>query len=111
MSAFGGIADIEWPGGIIKDLGRIMFAAVSQSTAVRQAVERHFADVRATVEQLAASQGEMARDIEKLQAANQEILAKMPTPPPKRPAPARKPIPTAPPSSRAPIPPHPLPHP
>jgi hypothetical protein len=79
--------------------------------AVRQAVERHFADVRATVEQLAASQGEMAREIEKLQAANEEILAKIPTPPPKRPAPARKPIPTAPPSSRAPIPPHPLPHP
>jgi hypothetical protein len=79
--------------------------------AVRQAVERHLADVRATVEQLAASQDQMAREIEKLQAANQEILEKIPTPPPKRPAPARKPIPTAPPSSRAPIPPHLLPHP
>jgi hypothetical protein len=79
--------------------------------AVRQAVERHLADVQATVEQLAAGQDQMAREIEKLQAANQEILEKIPTPPPKRPAPARKPIPTAPPSSRAPIPPHLLPHP
>jgi pyruvate/2-oxoglutarate dehydrogenase complex dihydrolipoamide acyltransferase (E2) component len=59
--------------------------------AVRQAVERHLADVRETVEQLAASQNQMAREIEKLQAANQEILAKIPTPPPQPPAaPARK---------------------
>ena len=52
--------------------------------AVRQAVERHLADVRATVEQLAASQDQMAREIEKLQAADIEILEKIPTPPPKR---------------------------
>jgi ElaB/YqjD/DUF883 family membrane-anchored ribosome-binding protein len=79
--------------------------------AVRQAVERHLADVRATVEQLVASQDQMAREIEKLQAANQEILEKIPTPPPKRLAPARKPTPTAPSRSQAPIPPRPLPHP
>jgi hypothetical protein len=61
--------------------------------AVRQVVERHLADVRETVEQLAASQNQMAREIEKLQAANQEILAKIPTPPPQPPAaPARKPV-------------------
>jgi hypothetical protein len=70
--------------------------------AVRQAVERNLADVRATVEQLAASQDQMAREIEKLQAANQEILGKIPTPPPKRPAPARKPAPTVPSPLRAP---------
>jgi hypothetical protein len=52
--------------------------------AVRQAVERHLADMRATVEQLAASQDQMAREIEKLQAADMEILEKIPTPPPKR---------------------------
>ena len=52
--------------------------------AVRQAVERRLADVRATVEQLAASQDQMAREIEKLQAADMEILEKIPTPPPKR---------------------------
>jgi uncharacterized membrane protein YheB (UPF0754 family) len=73
--------------------------------AVRQAVEQHLDDMRATVEQLAASQDETAREIETLQAANREILEKIPTPPPKRPAPARKPMPTAPPSSRAPLPP------
>ena len=53
--------------------------------AVRQAVERRLADVRATVEQLAASQDQMAREIEKLQTADMEILEKIPTPPPKRP--------------------------
>jgi hypothetical protein len=80
--------------------------------AVRQAVERHLADVRVTLEQLAASQDQMAREIEKLQAADQEILEKIPAPPPKRPAaPARKPTPTAPPTARAPIPPHLPPHP
>jgi hypothetical protein len=52
--------------------------------AVRQAVERHLADVQATVEQLAASQDQMAREIEKLQAADMEILEKIQTPPPKR---------------------------
>jgi hypothetical protein len=52
--------------------------------AVRQAVERRLADVRATVEQLAASQDQMAREIEKLQATDMEILEKIPTPPPKR---------------------------
>src|SRR5262249_43507679 len=61
-------------------------AAKQPIAAVRQAVERHLADVRATVEGLAASQDQMAREIEKLQAANREILEKIPTPPPKRPA-------------------------
>jgi hypothetical protein len=79
--------------------------------AVRQAVERHLADMRATVEQLAASQDEMAREMEKIRSANQEILEKIPTPPPKRPATARKPTPTAPSRSQAPIPPRPLSHP
>jgi hypothetical protein len=80
-------------------------------TNIAAVVERHLADVRATVEQLAASQDQMMREITKLQAANQEILEKIPTPPPKRPAPARKPTPIAPPSSRAPISPRLPPHP
>jgi hypothetical protein len=67
--------------------------------AVRQAVERHLAEVRATVEHIATSQEQMAGQITKLQAADEEILAKIPIPP-KRPATsARKPIPIAPPSS------------
>ena len=52
--------------------------------AARQAVERHLSDMRAIVEQLAASQEQMAREIEKLQAADIGILEKIPTPPPKR---------------------------
>jgi len=82
--------------------------------AVRQAIERHLADVRSTVEQLTTSQDQMARQIGQLQNTDKEILEKISAPPPqpqKRPAPARKYAPTAPPSSRAPIPPHPLPHP
>jgi hypothetical protein len=80
--------------------------------ALRQAVERPLADVRETVEQLAASHEQMAREITKLQAANEEILEKIPSPPAHRPAaPARKPMPIARPSSHAPIPPHLPPHP
>jgi hypothetical protein len=72
-------------------------------TGVRQAVERQLADMRETVEQLAAGQDQMVREITKLQAADEEILAKFPVPPPPRPSPARKPTPIAPPpSSRAP---------
>jgi hypothetical protein len=52
--------------------------------AARQAIEQNLADVRATVEQLAASQDQMTREIEKLQAADMQILEKIPTPPAKR---------------------------
>jgi hypothetical protein len=79
--------------------------------AVREAVERKLAEMRKTVEQLAAGQELMVREVDRLQAANEEILAKIPTPPPKRPAPHAKPTPTAPPPSRAPIPPRLPPHP
>jgi len=80
--------------------------------ALRQAVERPLADVRETVEQLAASQEQMAREITKLQAADEGILEKIPAPPAHRPAaPARKPMPIARPVSHAPIPPHLPPHP
>ncbi len=80
--------------------------------AVRQAVDQQLAEVRQSIEQLSVGQDEMAREIEKLQAANQEILEKIPTPPPKRPAsPARKLTPIAPSRSQALIPPRLLPHP
>jgi hypothetical protein len=58
-----------------------------------------------TVEQLAAAQDQMARQITSLQASDSEILKRVPAPPPLPPiAPARKPMqPTMPaPSSRAP---------
>src|SRR5215469_7039507 len=38
--------------------------------------------LRQTVAQITASQDQMAREVDRLQAANQEILAKMPEPPP-----------------------------
>jgi hypothetical protein len=76
-------------------------------SASRQTVEDRLAAVRQTVEQLAAGQGQMANEIIKLQAADQEILDKIPAPPPPRiAAPAHKPRPIAPPPPRA-LPPHP----
>jgi hypothetical protein len=80
--------------------------------AVRQAVERHLADMQATVERLAAGVDEVNREIGRLEVADEEILQKItPVPPPPRPTPARKPTPTAPSRSQAPIPPRPLSHP
>ena len=73
--------------------------------------------VQETVQELAAGQKQVTREIDKLESAVMEILEKIPAPPPRPPgAPARKPIsmpPTArttgaPPASRAPMPP---PHP
>jgi hypothetical protein len=62
--------------------------------ALRQTVERHLADVQEAVEKLTAGQDQMAREIEKLQAADTEILAKIASPLPQPPAaPARKPTP------------------
>lgn len=67
------------------------------------------AALRQTVEQLAASQDQMARVVDRLQGAVAEVLIKMPEPPPPPPiaaAPVHKPKAIAPPSSRAPVPPH-----
>ena len=50
--------------------------------AVRQTMEQRLAAQRETVEQLAARQDQMASEIKKLQAADQEILEKIPAPPP-----------------------------
>jgi len=70
------------------------------------------ATVRETVQEVAAGQEQMARDIARLESAVAELLLKTPEPPPQPPAaPARKPTPTVPPSSRTPIPPRPAPHP
>ena len=69
-----------------------------------QQITVDLAALRQTVKQLAAGQDQMSRDIEKLQAADVEILLRIPTSPPQTPAaPARKPIPALP-SSRASIP-------
>jgi hypothetical protein len=69
-----------------------------------QQMVQNLAALRQTVEQLAAGQDQIAREIKQVLAADMELLSKMPAPPPQPPAaPARKPMP-APPStsSRAP---------
>jgi hypothetical protein len=76
------------------------------SSADSEQVHRIALDLTAlgqTVERLAAGQEQMTREVERLQAADMEILAKIPSPPLQAPAaPARKPTPIAPPSSRHP---------
>ena len=90
-------------------------AAPSIDPEQMQQLTRSLTTLRQAVDQLAASQDQMSREIERVQKANVEILAKIPAPPPQRPVatPAHKPLPgpqssrtpMAPPSSRAPIPP------
>jgi hypothetical protein len=74
--------------------------------AARQTVEEQLAAVRQTIGQLAAGQDQMAGEIVKLQAADQEILGRIPAPPPPHgiAAPAHKPRPITPPSTRPPAP-------
>jgi hypothetical protein len=73
--------------------------------SLQQTIERQLGDVRVTVQQLTANQDQIVHKITELQAADEEILAKIPVPSPARPASARKPTPTAPPrTSRAPTP-------
>jgi hypothetical protein len=70
-----------------------------------QQITRSLAALEQSVEQLAAKQDQMARQIASLQAADLEILNRIPAPPPLPPAaPARKPMQTTKPSplSRAP---------
>jgi hypothetical protein len=69
-------------------------AAPSPELQQLKAMSFVFATVRQSVDQLAASQQQMASDIAKLRADQQELLHKMSAPPP-RPAaaPARKPVP------------------
>jgi hypothetical protein len=78
--------------------------AVQVQQQVQQMVQ-NLAAVRETVQELAAGQNQMAREIDKLESAVVEILMKMPERSPQPPAaPARKPTPLPPPSPR-PIPP------
>jgi hypothetical protein len=78
--------------------------AVQVQQQVQQMVQ-NLAAVRETVQELAAGQKQMAREIDKLESAVVEILMKMPERSPQPPAaPARKPTPLPPPSPR-PIPP------
>jgi VanZ family protein len=76
-------------------------AAPSVDPAQVQQIAQSVAAVRQTVEQLAAGQGQMARDIARLESAVAEILVKIPELPPQPATPSRKPT-VSPPSSRAP---------
>ena len=69
------------------------------------AMSLSLAALRQSVDQLAAGQEQMTRDITKLRAAEQDILDKISAPPPPRPAaaPARKPVPLMPPSQAPPV--------
>jgi hypothetical protein len=62
------------------------------------AISRSLTAVRQSVDQLAAGQQQMTREITKLQATKQDTLDKTPAPPPTSiGAPARKPVPLVPP--------------
>jgi hypothetical protein len=78
--------------------------APSLDPAQVQQMVQNLAALRQTVEQLAAGQDQIAREIKQVLAADMELLSKMPAPPPQPPAaPARKPMLAPPPtSSRAP---------
>jgi hypothetical protein len=74
--------------------------------AVQQTVEQQLAAVRQTVQQLSAGQDQVAHEITALQTSNQEILDKIPAPPPPRPTAALAHKPTPPTWSRGPMPPY-----
>src|SRR5215472_7062461 len=77
--------------------------APSLDPAQVQQITQSLAAMRETLQEVAGSQGSMARDVARLESAVAEILLKIPEPPPQPPvAPARKPTPV-PQSSRAPI--------
>ena len=82
-------------------------SAASLDPAQVQQMVQSFGTLRQTVEQMAAGQDELKRDIVQMHSAMIDVLAKVPEPPRQPPAAAgRKPVPAPPPSSsRPPIPP------
>ena len=95
-------------------------SAITAGELVQQLepITRDLTIVRRSLEQLAAKQEQMTQNIATLQAAEQDIRQKMSSPPPSRPAPARKPpeataqtpavqpssVPSPPPPGRPPLP-------
>jgi hypothetical protein len=79
-------------------------AARSPDQQQLNAMSLGVAGLQQSVDQLAAGQEQMTRDITKLQVAEQDILDKISAPPP-RPGgpPARKPVPVTPPSQARPV--------
>jgi hypothetical protein len=60
-------------------------AALRESVRQLDTGQEHLAALAQTVDQLAAGQDQIVHQIDVLQSANQEILEKIPAPPPKRP--------------------------
>jgi hypothetical protein len=80
-------------------------AALRESVQQLTARQESLAVMGQTVDQLAAGQDQMVHQIDMLQSANQEILAKIPASPPQPPAtPAHKPTPVHPARKLAPTP-------
>jgi hypothetical protein len=80
-------------------------AALRESVQQLDTSQQRLTVLRQTVDQLAAGQDQMVHQIDMLQSANQEILAKIPAPPPRPPAaPAHKPTPVHPARKLAPTP-------
>ena len=105
----GWVQQLGWtkaPGGSEKQAAPVAQTAPAIPSLDPEQVQRMARDLtamRETVQELAAGQNQMAREIAKLESAVVDILMKMPEPPPQPPAaPARKPTPVPPPSSRAP---------
>ena len=82
-------------------------SSASLDPAQVQQMVQSFGTLRQTVEQMAAGQDELKRDIVQMHSALIDVLVKIPEPPRQPPAAAgRKPVPAPPPSSsRPPIPP------
>jgi hypothetical protein len=81
---------------------RIAPATTSESQELLKSILVNLATVRQSVEQLAASQQQMASDIAKLKAAQPNIVGTISSDPPSQPAaaPAREPVRGAPQSSQ-----------
>jgi hypothetical protein len=78
-------------------------SAASLDPAQVQQMVQSFGTLRQTVEQMAAGQDELKRDIVQMHSALIDVLVKIPEPLRQPPAAAeRKPVPAPPPSSRAP---------
>ena len=81
-------------------------SAASLDPAQVQQMVQSFGTLRQTIEQMAAGQDELKRDIVQMHSALIDVLAKVPEPPRQPSAAAgRKPVPAPPSSSRPPIPP------
>jgi hypothetical protein len=103
------VAQLGWtklPAGSEKQAAPVVQTAPAAPSIDPEKVQQmmqNLVEVRETVQEIAAGQTRVKREIDKLESAVVEILMKIPESPPQPPAAAaRKPAPVPPPSSRAP---------